>query len=842
MEPNAEPQTPHQRVAVIAVHGVGDHPPRASAREIADLLSNLSRSVPGAAVYTPFTEVNKRIGIHPVNLGASFPDEIDEKRTWGPMDAIARAVRMGFKLSAADNNLNSLDHLFTKGQLLKYNAHEEPDYPMLREEGKRLPSPNDPPGTPEKIVHIYEMYWADLSRLGNAVTRIFGELYQLLFHLGSVAVNNLNATAAVRSATGSSDSRAWFRFARAEWSAAAALAWPIPILNLVMAAFLPAIFVVSLLRSHASVRTELVLLDLLVAVAALLGCILWLRQRRVNKLLHVLPLPLISVIAATVYYRLRDAKRHDPLEYAWAAVLSAAGIAAAFWIITIYEKRRPGSIRAALIIGGIFVVAALAVFLTPGLSTFLDSNCPPLAVLLNAEEIAGGMLAVAWALFFASYFWAYVEGWLVVLASPRQDRPSARRVRWTARLVLSLCASSFIFFTVLLWAGVVTAGAELLPDNLTQTCSICSPTPMTYYPITEKFAESIRGHAGQLVNIYLSQLAKNNPNELAAGWARYQLIPGGILFIPTVAVMLLALLILLWALGPSLLGEIAPPDEGPGPRSTREMAWLDDGFWFLRFPGILFFWLPWIPLVLLIGLWYARLPQDTAVISTIERTLGSIAAAAALGMMATPGNLKRLALGLRPALRAMLDVDAWLREHPRDSNPTARICARYVSLLRHIAAWKDDGVHGYDTVVIIAHSQGTVITADLLRYLNAEKIAAGSMHVYDPTLSFFDHRCIWFFTMGCPLRQLYGLRFPYLYGYASETKLAPDPDKLGVRQWDNGFRSADYVGRKLWPAVTDGWTSSLRSERLIGPGAHTHYWDGTAAAIAERLDVIVRDA
>ena len=30
------------------------------------------------------------------------------------------------------------------------------------------------------------MYWADLSRLGTAFTQIFGELYQLLFHLGSL--------------------------------------------------------------------------------------------------------------------------------------------------------------------------------------------------------------------------------------------------------------------------------------------------------------------------------------------------------------------------------------------------------------------------------------------------------------------------------------------------------------------------------------------------------------------------------------------------------------------------------------------------------------------------------
>ena len=48
------------------------------------------------------------------------------------------------------------------------------------------------------------------------------------------------------------------------------------------------------------------------------------------------------------------------------------------------------------------------------------------------------------------------------------------------------------------------------------------------------------------------------------------------------------------------------------------------------------------------------------------------------------------AAGFRPVLRVMLDVDNWRREHPRDSNPAARICGRYISLLRHIACWQDD--------------------------------------------------------------------------------------------------------------------------------------------------------
>jgi len=39
-------------------------------------------------------------------------------------------------------------------------------------------------------------FWSDLSGVGKAGLRVFGELYQLLFHLGSVGVINAAAAAA----------------------------------------------------------------------------------------------------------------------------------------------------------------------------------------------------------------------------------------------------------------------------------------------------------------------------------------------------------------------------------------------------------------------------------------------------------------------------------------------------------------------------------------------------------------------------------------------------------------------------------------------------------------------
>jgi hypothetical protein len=127
--------------------------------------------------------------------------------------------------------------------------------------------------------------------------------------------------------------------------------------------------------------------------------------------------------------------------------------------------------------------------------------------------------------------------------------------------------------------------------------------------------------------------------------------------------------------------------------------------------------------------------------------------------------------------------------------------------------------------VIVAHSQGTVITADLLRFL---RDAASPND--DPQIARLAAMPVYLFTMGCPLRDLYAARFPRLYHWARR----PEPAALGVRQWTNAYRSGDYIGRSLWP--DERTDDSTRTDVCIGAGAHTHYWDRTAPMIAEMLD------
>jgi len=210
--------------------------------------------------------------------------------------------------------------------------------------------------------------------------------------------------------------------------------------------------------------------------------------------------------------------------------------------------------------------------------------------------------------------------------------------------------------------------------------------------------------------------------------------------------------------------------------------------------------------------------------------------------------ISKLALGFRAGLDVALDVINWLRLHPLDSNPRARICARYTSLLRHVAKWRDAAGNGYSALVIVAHSQGTVITIDLLRFLQKERAHGANdaqlQRLFDGTLP------VPLFTMGCPLRQLYALRFPHLYGWADHMAAAwpassPDPALLPVKRWLNAYGSGDYVGRDLWhPEESSGrWESdekdSIREEFCVGATAHTRYWEAQSRRIARRLDELI---
>src|SRR5215470_12955644 len=256
-----------QNVAVIAVHGVGEHKPLDTVHAIGDLLQDLDQDRPPltdtppppaprhAALpsYDPFIERTIRINVRPVVVSDGGGPDTSGIR--GPFhDLVARKSKDGRTGESAALEDDDLSFDFMRGQLRNYRGDDPADtYQTARLEGRRRGHDGD-----ERVVHIYETFWSDLSNLkGGGGLRIFGELYQLLFHLPSLGTHAVDAELPHHPGW----KWAWFRRMQS-WSAVALTA-PIPILNLFMlavAAIVPALVYLDQLAAG---------LQLVIAVAAL---------------------------------------------------------------------------------------------------------------------------------------------------------------------------------------------------------------------------------------------------------------------------------------------------------------------------------------------------------------------------------------------------------------------------------------------------------------------------------------------------------------------------------------------------------------------------------------------
>jgi hypothetical protein len=234
------------------------------------------------------------------------------------------------------------------------------------------------------------------------------------------------------------------------------------------------------------------------------------------------------------------------------------------------------------------------------------------------------------------------------------------------------------------------------------------------------------------------------------------------------------------------------------------------------------------------------------------------------------GQLSRRIPSLRGPLDVALDVDNHFREFPRTDIPRAHIFSRYAALLEHVRS------QGYDRIVVVSHSQGTVISSELLRFLSSREQRAPTP-ADRPLLRGNPLPPVSLLTLGCPLRQLYGARFPGLYGWVlakNGAVFGPRAADIGVQRWMNAFCSGDYVGRWLWsdagdepelkhpmintlagdafgrvdaytgfdpmPPVEAVLDQAREVEVCLGLGAHTHYFERDQLTVAWMIDYLVR--
>jgi hypothetical protein len=822
------------RVAVIVVHGIADQRPGQTVREISRLLCHGGEGAP-RYVRGEMREVLVPVG--KLEPGASDSPQSPPRKITGdlskddaarrrpgapsgffetqqfaaPLQAKAQisepAARSGDDAQPQDLGMAMNDYLLKRLQLPEGDALYESTRVSLRRRAD------------DRAVDVYELYWADLSRLGAGGIKALTALYQLFFHLGTLSADIVDHVA-----LGAQRGRAWRFLQRMHAWMAWLMKGPMALLQLAM--------LMMVLFGTAALVSREVQPQLLAAffgagglVLAALGVMAWLSGKSAVSRWAQLLISAIAAVASLVsaVYAL-SADRWLHFMYFGASALLTAMVGS--WLI----ERYSGVTQGVRWLGHVLVLATILGLCVDG-SILLERVTTQyewmLTAALNVGEWLMAAALLAWAVFVVVQILALLLGlWL-----GREIDAAGKASLQTARLALVGSTGLFAVLSLVLWSVISFVVAHGLNDLL-------------YEPMI--LGEGYRSGA-----IFLE--------------ARVQSL--GAFFTPLVlaftALTSAALLVLL----PSLMEELKPTTNldakglryGAPDWSRRLGLWLGGGMRLLN--GAVKYLIPagaivgsllYLAFIIQQVAWASGAPASVETLSGwLEMLKGETLVDA--GKWLAGGALTIVALGsrftqtfgrLRVAIDAVLDIDSYFADPPNHRPPRARIFSRYASLLRYL---RD---HGYERIVIVSHSQGTVISADLLRYL----------HVQGRLRDFVGDIPVSLVTVGSPLRDLYAERFPLLYrwmgsnagGFATATPGAAD---VGAVHWVNACRSGDYVGRFIWMPPGDakrfriamvGLDGQLEAQRAgdrteicLGAGGHTHYFSNDAVALAVEIDRLI---
>jgi hypothetical protein len=804
-EQQPEPGTARaERVAVIAIHGVADQKSGDTARAIASLMVNTDsaqvrysqgdcdsfimavpplKAMAGNRSAKPLPRGSVRkvqpSSQAPDSLGKAFEQSTRSdflRDEWivkssnapnAPVVASGGGASPGSraptpkKMIAADAGIAFSDYLLSKWKGADNDAYEATRIRMTRTASGAGAPPQ------QQQVDVHEMYWADLSRLSGALPRIVTELFTIVFRLsllGRDAVDRASADAGHREPTGQPPRR-WTWLTNLQRG----LDWAFS--NLL-----------------ANLFSQLLLIGLLVLA--------WGVAEPHTTVLRTVLAVAVPVLAAWWYcyrYAGRPASR-------LAAVVCAAGAAALLHVVPAHWVVGVGCLALlALLFDYVLRVAAarFPAMRAVGL-VFLAVTALALLGHVIAEVLAssgqadlhswvrGGMRAFEYMLFGIVIWWAVAVVpfllWFVCGQLAARDGDAARGSVATGRLGLMVSMASFVALSMAIWALLTT-----LVEFGTASTSYC---PLIFDVGTDCFPKGS-------TFLHLRYLRSTETFVLAAGL--------------TLALLLYMIVVLV----PSVLAEIRS-----GVGTAQNLGrWLSGGYRRLEIvvTGLAATSVV-VAAVVGVVLLLARcgiLPKDLVggayiawlgpVSEQVLKPLVLSAATAAAALSAFGGVLSRYVPWLRLPLDVALDVDNHFREFPRNAIPRARIFSRYVALLEHLAAQK------YDRIVIVAHSQGTVISAELLRYLQHRAQWQADAGIDDRVTRLWPRLQgrIHLLTAGCPLRQLYAERFPLLYAWVGRTTApgssGPLASDVGANRWVNLYTTGDYVGRWLWcdppPAV-----------------------------------------
>jgi hypothetical protein len=814
------PSMPAARVAVVAVHGIADQRAGQTVREIARLLCHggegepryvqgemhevlvpVTKLEPGGAASRPAAQSSPGNGpkAETSRRRPGTPSGFYQTQKSGPAVAAGPAGRPDLGLA-----LN--DYLLGRLELSERDALYESTRVSLR---RRVD---------DRPVDIFELYWADLSRLGEGGWRALSALYQLFFHLGTLAADVVDQVSL--SVGGGA---AWKFLQRMH----AWLAWlmkgPGALVQLSMLLLVP-FGAAALVAPDQRGQVLAALFAVGAVVFTALAVLAWLRGTsragRWAKLLSLLAAALACAVGVIVAL---SADARVPVMHFGASALTIAGLGA--WLIERYARVTPG-VR----VLGHLLVAATVIGLCVDGRALLPHVTTQAEWMLTAALNVGEWLLAAMLVVWAAYVVVQTASLVLGLWLGRSVDSAARQSLATSRLAVVGSTALFAVLSLVLWSVISYVTGNRLKD---------------FYYLPVIFGSGYR--SGQ---IFLDD--------------RIQTFGG--FFTPLVLAFTVLASATLLVLAPSLLEEIAPTrnvdSHGRRPQavvwSQRLGQWLGGGLrWLTRTfaivvpPGAIVGGVLYLAFVYRQFAFSAGAAGDWAtwVAGWLDELQGETLVAA--GKWLAGGALTIAALGsrftqtfgrLRVTLDAVLDVDSYFRDPPNRQPPRARIYSRYASLLVYL---RD---RGYARIVIVSHSQGTVISADLLRYLHVQRRLPDLVGAIP----------IAFVTVGSPLRDLYAERFPLLYPWMGSNAegfatAGPSASDLGTVEWVNACRSGDYVGRFLWTPPGHAYRIALvgpdgkveadragdRTEFCLGVGAHTHYFSNDAVALAVEIDRLI---
>jgi hypothetical protein len=812
----ASPASTPERVAVVAVHGIADQRAGQTVREIARLLCHGDAGEPRYVraemheVLVPVARLEPGGAASPTPTLAASDGEISRQRPGTPSGfyQAQRSARLGAaaRTRVCDLGVALNDYLLGRLELTERESLYESTRISLRRRA------NDRP------VDIFELYWADLSQLGSGGWRALSALYQLFFHLGTLAADIVDQVSL--SVGGGAGWRLLQRLYA--W-----LAWlmrgPAALVQLSM--LLLVLF--GLMGLVGAEQLGKVLAALYAAGAVgltALAALAWLRgpspAMRWTALLMLLTAALACGAAVIV------ALTADPgvpaMYFAGSAVVIATlGV----WLVERYARITHGvRLFGHLLVGGTVIELCVAGrALVPDVSTQAEWM---LTAALNVGEWLLAALLLVWAAYVVVQTAALVLGlWL-----GGGTDAAARQSLNTSRLLIVGSTALFAVLSLVLWSMI----GYIFGQRLTE-----------FYYLPVIFGGTYRSGA-----IFIDDRIRTV----------------GAFFTPMVLALTVLASTTLVVMIPSLLEELRPSTnvDALGPRgeavvwAERLGRWLGGGLRWLKgtfavvvTPGALIGGVVYLAFVYrqfafapgaggALARWVARgldYFEGETLVAAGKWLAGGAVTLAALGTRFTE-TLGRLRVGID----AILDVDNYFRDPPNRRPPRARIFSRYASLLAYLRE------RGYARIVIVSHSQGTVVSAELLRYL----------HVQRRLPEIVGTTPIALVTVGSPLRDLYAAHFPLLYGWidsraASFAAAKPSASDIGAVEWVNACRSGDYVGRFLWTPPgsayrvarlgsdgrVDAERAGDRTEFCLGAGAHTHYFSNDAVALAVEIDRLI---